>query len=102
DGISAKEIAELAVSLVGGQTQRLRRSGARILDAIFLLTGPHTVGKPYRVEYRMPNSATRRVSIAAVSSKARTARYLAMSAGLAPYVDLGVDAGVARIAYNAC
>ncbi|HEY0613229.1 MAG TPA: S41 family peptidase [Candidatus Elarobacter sp.] len=102
DGVPAAKVVDLATSLYGGQTRALRRYAARVLDAVFLLAGPHALSQPYRVGITPPGGNERTVTLASVAAPVRAARAAALARGTAPYADLGTTNGVARIAYNSC
>jgi C-terminal processing protease CtpA/Prc len=102
DNIPAPKIVELALSLRGGQTAILRRSNARVFEAIYLLGGPRANGTPFRVTYVPPGGDQRSATVAAVELNTITTRIAAASPPAGPYVDLGITDGVARINYNSC
>jgi C-terminal processing protease CtpA/Prc len=102
DNIPASKIVELAVGLRGGQTAILRRSSARVAEAIYLLCGARAIGSPFHVTYVPPQGSERSVAVAAVRLATITTRNAAAAPPAGPYVDLGITDGIARINYNSC
>jgi C-terminal processing protease CtpA/Prc len=102
EGHDAAHIVALAMRLRGGQTPALRRAFARILDAVYLTTGPHAAGQPYEVEIVDPAGSRRVRRFAAVTQAVRNERYAAKNPPLAPYADRGMIGHAAVCDYNAC
>lgn len=102
DGHPARAIVARAIGLQGGQTASLRRAFARVLDAIYLVCGPHAAGRAYAVELTDPDGTMRRRTLAAVPAKVRTERYRAKAPASAAYVDRGMIGTAAVCEYNAC
>jgi C-terminal processing protease CtpA/Prc len=102
DGHDARDVVARAIGLHGGQTAALRRAFARLLDAIYLIAGPHAAGQPYEVELVDAAGARRVRKLAAVTAKARNERYAAKAPAFAPYTDRGMVRGAAVCDYNSC
>jgi Peptidase family S41 len=102
DGHDARDVVALAMALQGGQNDALRRALARLLDALFLVAGPHAAGSPYEVELIDATGSRRVRRLAAVTSKARNERYAARNPPAGAYVDRGIVRGAALLDYNSC
>lgn len=102
DGHDARDVVARAIGLQGGQNAALRRAFARILDAIYLVTGAHGAGQAYEVGLLDPSGVARTRTLAAVTLKARNERYAAKAPPFAPYADRGMMRGAAVCDYNSC
>jgi C-terminal processing protease CtpA/Prc len=102
DGHAARDVVAHAVALRGGQTPALRRAFALVLDAIYLMGGARTAGRPYEVGLLDANGTARVRKLAAVTAKARTQRFVAKTPPFVPYADRGMVRGAAVCDYNSC